>query len=171
MVKKHVNIIFLSLAIHTCNTILTQNIQTPKLLGWMANRVDPDQMPYSAASELGLYCLLQSVPILRVNMTFIGTRTKSKRNWRKLSCIVSATRNGHFACQHLGISSGRLLFIAAVSILVFILNYLLLWLWAITKGFLLRSCMSLSLFKRIKMLQNGERSSNLQPYNRCLFLF
>ena len=33
----------------------------------MANRVDPDQTPHSAASDLGLYCLQSlSVPILTV---------------------------------------------------------------------------------------------------------
>ena len=33
----------------------------------MANSVDPDQMPHSAASDLGLHCLQRlSVPILRV---------------------------------------------------------------------------------------------------------
>ena len=32
----------------------------------MANSVDPDQMPHSVASDLGLHCLGLSVPIFRV---------------------------------------------------------------------------------------------------------
>ena len=40
-----------------------------KLLGEWQNRVDPDQMPHSAASDLGLHCLLRPVcPNTRVNM-------------------------------------------------------------------------------------------------------
>ena len=35
----------------------------------MANRVDPDQMLHSVASDLGLHCLLRpGCPILRENM-------------------------------------------------------------------------------------------------------
>ena len=30
-----------------------------KTAGWMANSVDPDQMPHSVASDLGLHCLLR----------------------------------------------------------------------------------------------------------------
>ena len=33
-----------------------------KTAGWMANCVEPDQMPRSAASTLGVQCLLRSVP-------------------------------------------------------------------------------------------------------------
>ena len=32
-----------------------------KIAGWVANSVDPDQTPRSAASDLGLHCLLRSV--------------------------------------------------------------------------------------------------------------
>ena len=32
-----------------------------KIAGWVANSVDPDETPRSAASHLGLYCLLRSV--------------------------------------------------------------------------------------------------------------
>ena len=32
-----------------------------KYTGWTANSVDPDQTPRSAASDLGLHCLLWSV--------------------------------------------------------------------------------------------------------------
>ena len=39
-----------------------------KIAGWLANHVDPDQMPYFVASELGLHCLLRPpVQIFRVN--------------------------------------------------------------------------------------------------------
>ena len=30
-----------------------------KIAGWVANSVDPDETPRSAASHLGLYCLLR----------------------------------------------------------------------------------------------------------------
>ena len=32
-----------------------------KIAGWVANSVDPDEMPHSAASHLVLYCLLRPV--------------------------------------------------------------------------------------------------------------
>ena len=32
-----------------------------KIAGWVANSVDPDETPRSAASHLGLYCLLKPV--------------------------------------------------------------------------------------------------------------
>ena len=32
-----------------------------KIAGWVANSVDPDEMPHSAVSHLGLYCLLRPV--------------------------------------------------------------------------------------------------------------
>ena len=32
-----------------------------KIAGWVANSVDPDETPHSAASHLGLYCLLRPV--------------------------------------------------------------------------------------------------------------
>ena len=32
-----------------------------KIAGWVANSVDPDEMPHSAASHLGLNCLLRPV--------------------------------------------------------------------------------------------------------------
>ena len=38
----------------------------------MANRVDPDQMPCSAASDLGLHCLLRFVVQLHSVNTVIG---------------------------------------------------------------------------------------------------
>ena len=36
----------------------------------LANSVDPDQTPHSAASDLGLHCLLRTVCPIRVNMVF-----------------------------------------------------------------------------------------------------
>ena len=41
-----------------------------KIAGWVANSVDPDETPHSAASHLGQYCLLRPVRILSVNMVF-----------------------------------------------------------------------------------------------------
>ena len=32
-----------------------------KIAGWVANSVDPDEMPRFVASHLGLYCLLRPV--------------------------------------------------------------------------------------------------------------
>ena len=32
-----------------------------KIAGWVANSVDPDEMPHFAVSHLGLYCLLRPV--------------------------------------------------------------------------------------------------------------
>ena len=32
-----------------------------KIAGWQANNVDPDETPHSAASHLGLHCLLRPV--------------------------------------------------------------------------------------------------------------
>ena len=32
-----------------------------KIAGWVANNVEPDEMPHSVASHLGLHCLLRSV--------------------------------------------------------------------------------------------------------------
>ena len=50
---------------HICSKIWTSTIHYPMLClknaGWVANSVDPDEMPRSAASHLGLYCLLRPV--------------------------------------------------------------------------------------------------------------
>ena len=52
---------------------------TKKKMGELfANSEDPDQMPHSAASDLGLHCLL--ITCLRV----------SRLQWvKKLSCVVN----------------------------------------------------------------------------------
>ena len=52
------------------------------MAGWVANSVDPGQMPHYAASDLGLHCWLRSIwvytvclgpsaRILRVDMVFV----------------------------------------------------------------------------------------------------
>ena len=50
---------------HTCSEIWTRTIYYPtlcvKIAEWGANSVDPDEMPHSVASHLGLHCLLWSV--------------------------------------------------------------------------------------------------------------
>ena len=50
---------------HICSKIWTSTIHYPmlclKIAGWVANSVDPDGTPRSAASHLGLYCLLRPV--------------------------------------------------------------------------------------------------------------
>ena len=50
---------------HICSKIWTSTIHYPmlclKIAGWVANSVDPDETPCSAASHLGLYCLLRPV--------------------------------------------------------------------------------------------------------------
>ena len=50
---------------HICSKIWTSTIHYPmlclKIAEWVANSVDPDEMPRSAASHLGLYCLLRPV--------------------------------------------------------------------------------------------------------------
>ena len=50
---------------HICSKIWTSTIHYPmlclKIAGWVANSVDPDETPRSAASHLGLYCLLRPV--------------------------------------------------------------------------------------------------------------
>ena len=61
---------------HICSKIWTSTIHYPMLClnmaGWVANSVDPDETPRSAASHLGLYCLLRpvcpNIPILRRNL-------------------------------------------------------------------------------------------------------
>ena len=46
----------------------------------MANSVDPDQMPHSVASDLGLRCLLSlSVSLLRVITVFVYAVRYSQR--------------------------------------------------------------------------------------------
>ena len=50
---------------HICSKIWTSTIYYPmlclKIAGWVANSVDPDETPHSAASHLGLYWLLRPV--------------------------------------------------------------------------------------------------------------
>ena len=50
---------------HICSKIWTNTIHYPmlclKIAGWVANSVDPDETPRSAAYHLGLYCLLRPV--------------------------------------------------------------------------------------------------------------
>ena len=42
-------------------------VVSKKIAGWVANSVDTDQMPYSAASDLGLQCLLRPRKYADVN--------------------------------------------------------------------------------------------------------
>ena len=50
---------------HICSKIWTSTIHYRmlclKIAGWVANSVDPDETPHSAASHLDLYCLLRPV--------------------------------------------------------------------------------------------------------------
>ena len=50
---------------HICSNIWTSTIYYPmlclKIAGWVANSVDPDETPHSAASHLGRNCLLRPV--------------------------------------------------------------------------------------------------------------
>ena len=50
-----------------------------KIAGWVANRVDPDQMLHSAASDLGLHCLLR--PICPNTKSKYGNMIKSNHLW------------------------------------------------------------------------------------------
>ena len=54
-----------SIPYHTCSVIWTTTIHNLrlclKIAGWVANSVDPDEMPHSAASHQGLHCLLRPV--------------------------------------------------------------------------------------------------------------
>ena len=71
-VFRHINIYHIypkysdtSTPYHICSKIWTSTIHYPmlclKIAGRVANSVDPDEMPHSAASHLGLYCLLRPV--------------------------------------------------------------------------------------------------------------
>ena len=49
----------------------------------MATRADPDQTPHSAASDLGLHCLLRlAVPLLRVHVlrSYLHLTVNSQKN-------------------------------------------------------------------------------------------
>ena len=65
---------------HICSKIWTSTIHYPmlclKIAGWVANSVDPDETPHSAASHLGLYCLLRPVcPNIYGKYGIYSTRT------------------------------------------------------------------------------------------------
>ena len=55
----------------------------------MANSVDPDQMPHSAASDLGLYCLLW--PVCPNTSSYYGSPIPSFSFW-----ISHSSRKGTF---------------------------------------------------------------------------
>ena len=52
----------------------------------MPNCGDPDQMPHSAASDLGLHCLQRPIPILKVIMEVKWTLIF--KFWRRLEEIT-----------------------------------------------------------------------------------
>ena len=56
---------YISITLTFCQIFLNKSIQLPmnvyKIAGWVANSVEPDQMPQHAASDLGLHCLLRLV--------------------------------------------------------------------------------------------------------------
>ena len=58
----------------------------------MANRVDSDQTPQNAASDLGLHCLLRPVSqlILRVSMVIYQIESPPLRNFEGPFCSESA---------------------------------------------------------------------------------
>ena len=51
----------------------------------MTNSVDPDQMPHSAASDLGLHCLQRPICPNTSNITVV--KQKDKKEW-KVSCEI-----------------------------------------------------------------------------------
>ena len=60
---------------NSCPTVksIYYSLMCLKVAGCVANSVDPDQMPHSVASDLGLHCLPGlSVCILQVNMVLIN---------------------------------------------------------------------------------------------------
>ena len=68
---------------HICSKIWTSTIHYPmlclKIAGRVANSVDPDETPRSAASHLGLYCLLR--PVCPNIYGKYGRRHKTAVNW------------------------------------------------------------------------------------------
>ena len=55
----------------------------------MANSVDPDEMPHSAASHLGLHCLTgMSIQIHMVNTVLLIT-IKSAENVKKMNTVFT----------------------------------------------------------------------------------
>ena len=63
----------------------------------MANNADPDQMPHSVSSDLGLHCLqMLSVPILRVIMAVLKLTFLFNKQWKtnkKRYCKLLKTMN------------------------------------------------------------------------------
>ena len=61
---------------HTYSKIWTNTIYCPmmclKIAGWVANSVDPDETPHSAASHLGLNCLFRAVCLKTYENTVTG---------------------------------------------------------------------------------------------------
>ena len=81
---------------HTCSKILTSttyySMLCLKIAGWVANSVDSDEMPHSAASHLGLHCLLR--PVCPNTYGKNGTHMFSCKNninssWSKISTLSS----------------------------------------------------------------------------------
>ena len=58
-----------------------------KSAGQVANIVDPDQMPRSAAFNMGLHCLLKPVALLRVNTVIY------RWNWNARLLLKYCLRN------------------------------------------------------------------------------
>ena len=75
---------------HTCSKIwksIKLPVDVSRISGWAENSVDPDQMPHSVASDLGLYCFLRtSVPILTF-ITVISQFVWANNIWL-LDCIM-----------------------------------------------------------------------------------
>ena len=78
---------------HICSKIWTSTIHYPilclKIAGWVANSVDPDETPRSAASHLGQNCLLRPV----CPNTYGKYGTHSSLSWIKKALILLNPRS------------------------------------------------------------------------------
>ena len=108
---------------NTSSKIWTSTIYYPmlclKIAGWVANSVDPDEMPHSAASHLGLHCLLKPVWIHMANRVTCITKIckESNKGKKKIATddkiksvcfflLQYVTSSYTKACQHLNIRKG-----------------------------------------------------------------
>ena len=88
---------------YICSKIWTSTIHylmlCLKIAGWVANSVDPDETPCSAASHLGLYCLLR--PVCLNTYGKYGSYTYKETNsnpYLKVITLYSQSEWLHFFC-------------------------------------------------------------------------
>ena len=90
-------VVCVSVKIHKSMLLL---VNASNIAGWVANSIDPNQTPRSAAFDLDLHCLLRIVfPILVNYGSLIKSKPSNKELWIRRQCNLMSILGRRAECQ------------------------------------------------------------------------